>query len=318
MSPDTEGHRDTVHVLMAVYNGADTLPAQLDSLEAQTHADWRLLASDDGSRDTSKALLAHFRNRHKAGRVEIMDGPQQGAAANFLSMLRHVADQGLAPRWIAFSDQDDVWLPDKIARALAAHRQGDTSVPALYCSRTLVTCASLTTRRLSPPRPRPPEFGNALVQNIAAGNTIVLNPAAVRLVLTAVQTVGPVVVHDWWLYQLITGAGGTVYHDNAPGLLYRQHGANQIGINDTLKARMRRMSQMLRGEFRRWNKTNIAALRATSGVLCPENRARLEGFARLSSLPLLPRLMLFRKLRLYRQTAGGTLTLWFAVMFRLV
>ncbi|MEO1555354.1 MAG: glycosyltransferase [Pseudomonadota bacterium] len=309
---------DTVDILMAVYEGADTLPAQLRSIEAQTHHRWQLWASDDGSSDDSLNVLNTFGSAHPPGRVNIIAGPQQGASANFLALLRHMARHDPAPRWIAFSDQDDVWLPDKISRAVATLKQCDPSRPALYCSRTWVTCNSLSRRRLSAPRPRAPHFRNALVQNIAAGNTIVLNPRAVRLVLEAVEHVGPVVMHDWWLYQIVTGAGGHVVHDDAPSLLYRQHGRNHIGVNDTTFARLRRLFQLLRGDFRVWNQTNVAALRACGAVLRPDHRRMLESFAHLSSLPLLRRLLLLRRLGLYRQTAGGTLTLWFAVLFRLV
>ena len=318
MPAEADRHDDTVHLLMAVYNGAGTLRAQLDSIAAQTHTNWHLLASDDGSRDDSMGVLKRFQTQHGRSRVSIIKGPGRGASANFMGMLRHLANRDSAPRWIAFSDQDDVWLPGKISRALSALRQGDPAIPTLYCSRTWVTSDDLTERRLSPPRPRPPDFRNALVQNIAAGNTIVLNPAGARLVLSAARRVGAVVVHDWWLYQLITGAGGAIIHDEAPGLLYRQHGANQIGINDTARARMRRLFQLWRGDFRAWNQTNINALRGTLCDLHPDHRAQLEGFARLSTLPLVPRLLLLRELRLYRQTAGGTFTLWLAVMFRLV
>lgn len=311
-------HEDTVHILMAVYNGAKTLPAQLASFGAQTHADWHLVASDDGSQDRSRQVLEAFRAGSGAGRVTMIDGPGQGAAANFLRLLRHAAQGDTAPRWIAFSDQDDVWLPDKIARSISALRASDASTPTLYCSRSWVTCDDLATRRISPARPRGPDFRNALVQNIAAGNTIVLNSAAADLVLGAVGHVEQVVVHDWWLYQLVTGAGGRVIHDDAPGLLYRQHPDNQIGINDTARARWYRMIRLLRGDFGAWNRANIAALRATAHILHPAHRATLESFARLPSLPLIRRLRLFRQLRLYRQTWGGTLTLWLAVMFRLV
>ena len=313
-----EPYSETVVILMAVYNGAESLPDQLSSFATQTHHHWRLLASDDGSTDASRQILDAFGCARPPGKVKVIDGPQKGASENFLGLLRHISDQRTAPRWIAFSDQDDVWLTDKISRALAALKRCDPEQPALYCSRTWVTCQSLSSRRISAPRPRSPNFRNALVQNIAAGNTIVLNPAAAALVLESVKHVGSVVVHDWWLYQLITGAGGNIVHDDAPSLLYRQHGTNQIGVNDTAFARLRRLFQLLRGDFRRWNKINIAALQSCGAVLRPDHRAVLESFAKLSSLSLMKRLALLRHLRLYRQTTGGTLTLWFAVLFRLV
>ena len=309
---------DLVHILMAVFNGASTLPAQLDSLEAQTHTRWHLLASDDGSHDASHRILRTFCQSKQDQRVDIIDGPRQGAAANFLCLLRHLANSDIAPRWVAFADQDDVWLPDKLERAIATLKTSNPKVPTLYCSRTSVTQHDLSAPRLSPPRPRVPNFRNALVQNIAAGNTIVLNPAAVELALSAALLVNDVVVHDWWMYQLISGSGGRVIHDDVPTLLYRQHAQNQIGANDTARARWRRMIQLFRGDFRMWNATNIAALRATASALHPKHRATLERFARLQTLPLFHRVTHFRRLGLYRQTLGGTLTLWFAVVFKLV
>ncbi|MEO9574394.1 MAG: glycosyltransferase [Tateyamaria sp.] len=316
--PPRDPKAETVDILMAVYNGADKLPAQLNSFDVQTHCHWRLLASDDGSTDKSVQVLKTFGSVHPRGQVKVIKGPQQGASENFLRLLRHVANQDVSPSWIAFSDQDDVWLPDKISRALNTLRQYDPRRPTLYCSRTWVTCRNLSKRRMSAPRPRTPHFRNALVQNIAAGNTIVLNPAAVSLVLEAVNHVGPVVVHDWWLYQLVTGTGGKVVHDDMPSLLYRQHEANQIGVSDTAYARLRRLLQLLRGEFRAWNQTNIAALLSCGAVLRPDHLAMLESFARLSTLPVLKRMLLLKRLGLYRQTVGGTITLWFAVLFRLV
>lgn len=299
-----------VAVLMAVYNGARTLPAQLESLAAQDHANWSVLASDDGSADDSRAVLADFAARD--ARVRPLRGPGQGACANFMSLLRQADAAWPAGSWLAFCDQDDVWLPDRLSRGIAALTRDPGDRPALYCSRTWITDDALQTRRLSAPRPRPPSFANALVQNIASGNTILLNAAAARLAAEAAQEVDRPVVHDWWLYQLITGAGGLVVHDDTPTLLYRQHGVNQIGANDTARARLKRLRQLLRGDFRAWNTVNIAALRASAHRLTPENRALLERFAALRQAPLPMRLLRMSRLGLYRQSRPAQIALWLA------
>ena len=107
---------DCVTVLMAVRNGAQTLPAQLDSLAAQSHANWRLIASDDGSTDGSRAILQRFaQGRVTLGQVAVVEGPGQGFVANFLSLLARPGVSGP----VALSDQDDIWFPDKLQRALA-------------------------------------------------------------------------------------------------------------------------------------------------------------------------------------------------------
>lgn len=313
MSDPARPGRAHVAILMATYQGAECLAEQLDSLATQDHADWQLLVSDDGSCDGTQALVAEFAAA-RAGRQEVhlLDGPGQGAAANFLSLVRRAPDHVPVGCWLAFCDQDDVWLPDRLSRGLAMLR--DESRPALYCARTWVVDHDLSHRRLSPPRRKPPGFLNALAQNIVAGNTILLNPAAARLVMAAAPEVGRVVMHDWWVYQLVTGAGGVVCHDDGPVLLYRQHEANAVGANTGPRAKLRRLSGLLRGEFRDWNDINIAALEASRARLDGVGQAALAEFAALRRRAVPCRLRGVFRLGLYRQTLAGTLALWLATL----
>ncbi|WP_132951864.1 glycosyltransferase [Rhodovulum bhavnagarense] len=314
--PDTTARADEtdrVTILMAVWNAGKTLDPQLHSILDQTHANWHILAADDGSSDDSPQTLARFAAAHP-GRLTPLCGPRNGAARNFVFLLREAGRREGATGWIAFCDQDDVWLPGKLARGIAALSSLPEGQPALYCSRTWVTDFDLKARRLSAARPRPPGFRNALVQNIASGNTTLLNPAAAQLVCAAAQEVTELVVHDWWVYQLVTGAGGTVVHDDEPTLLYRQHPGNQIGANDHLRARLKRIGQLLRGDFREWNRVNIAALRASAHRLTPANRALLDRFAAAHDAPLVSRLRLLSGMGLYRQSRAAQLALWLAAL----
>lgn len=313
VTPDADAG---IGVLMAVYNGGAVLAEQLDSIAQQDFDNWTLLASDDGSTDDSVATLTAFREdmARKGRRVVCLTGPGEGAAPNFLSLVRAMGTYLPAGSWLAFSDQDDVWMPDRLSRGRMALEALPDDRPALYCSRTLITDHALASRRISAPRPRPACFCNALVQNIASGNTILLNPKAAALVMAAAQEVGEIVVHDWWIYQLVTGAGGHVVHDDEPTLLYRQHAGNQIGANDQLFARLKRIRQLLRGDFVDWNTINLAALRASAHRLTPENRARLEAFGAMRAASLPSRLRQLARLRLYRQSRGAHYALWLAAV----
>lgn len=294
-----------VQILLAVYNGGAHLAEQLDSIAAQSHTRWHLIASDDGSSDNSRAVLEAFAEDHP---VTLREGPRQGAAANFLSLLGHADPDG----WIAFADQDDIWLPDKLERSLAELQDIPPETPALFCSRSWIADADGNPLRLSPPRSRPICFRNALVQNVVAGNTIVLNPAATRLVQDAAREAGEIVIHDWWIYQIVSGTGGRIVHDDEPTLLYRQHGLNQIGANDSVRERAKRIAMIITGRFRDWNEINITALRRSSGRLTPENLSLLNHFAEMrgSTLPL--RLWRLGRLGLYRQGRASTVALWIA------
>ena len=168
---------------------------------------------------------------------------------------------------------------------------------------------------LSPLFTRPPAFENALVQSLGGGNTIIFNRAAKRI-LEQVSTTD-VVLHDWWVYQLVSAVGGLVHYDPQPMVKYRQHPDNLIGSNMSWHARLVRLRMMLSGRFRDWNKTNITALgRLPAHLLKPKNREVLALFAKARSAPLLRRLYYLRRSGVYRQTLLGNLGLLTATVLK--
>ena len=301
---------------MGVYNGATDLPAQLQSFAEQNHADWQLIASDDGSTDDSCGILKNFAKAQatRGRNVTVVQGPRCGFAANFLSLIAASPPEA---GWLALSDQDDVWCQDRLARGIAALSKLPDARPALYCSRTWIVDEKLENPRLSVAFSRPMGFHNALVQNIAPGNTILLNRAATELARAAAPEAATVVglpAHDWWLYQLITGVGGTVIRDRKPTLCYRQHAGNQIGANQGWRARWWRIRMVLDGRFGEWNTANLAALQASSARLTSENRAVLETFFDLRHRALPDRIRGFTRSGLYRQSTLGQAAMWLALM----
>jgi len=125
---------------------------------------------------------------------------------------------------------------------------------------------------------------------------------------------GDPVVHDWWMYQIVTGAGGVVIHDDEPGLLYRQHEDNIIGSNDSWSARYKRIRLILNGTWARWTDRNIAALNACSLYLSPDNRTRLAAFQAARQMGLFKRIRQLRTIGLFRQSKGSAAMMWLAVV----
>lgn len=303
------GGRRHVAILLATYQGARYLQAQLDSYLAQDHEDWSLWVSDDGSTDATRDILDAF--RQSAGRriVEVASGPGRGSFQNFMHLLCNPA---IGADYYAISDQDDAWLPSHLSRAIALVDAAPAG-PVLYGGRTIVTDARLVPQGESPIFRLPPGFRNALVQNISGGNTMVLNRAARAIV----ERAGPprdAVCHDWWLYQLLSGAGARVIYDALPTVLYRQHGANQIGSNLGRMAQVRRAAGLLSGRYRDWNRRNLAALDAARDTLSAEHAAILDGFVRLRGQRGMHALAALRALGLYRQTRLGQLSLAVAAL----
>lgn len=302
-----------VAVLLALYDGAKYLEDQLESLARQTHSDWSLIISDDGSQDGWMEIVSGFSRRRAPNRVWITSGPRKGFAANFLSL---VMIAGPIVPFAAFCDQDDVWMHDKLARALTALRKVPVDKPAMYCGRSLVCSADLESHGPSPLFSRKPDFRNALVQNIGGGNTMVLNRAALDLVQDTYAHAKGVVAHDWWVYQIVTGAGGKVIYDQVPCVFYRQHDTNRIGANMTWRESFGRLMQLFAGRFRIWNTANIAALEKAAHWLRPEARETLDAFKEARGRGAMSRLIALRKAGLYRQTFRGTLALWLATLVR--
>jgi len=301
-------------ILLATCNGAQWLPEQLESYLAQDIDDWSLRVSDDGSTDGTQALISNFAARLSGRVAQVARGPGKGACRNFLSLLATAPDD---LDWVAFSDQDDVWHPQKITRALAGLATAG-STPALYCGRTYLCDAALNVVGTSPPRNLPPSFSNALVQSLAGGNTMVLNRAGLRLAQKHVGHAGTTISHDWWLYQLFTATGGRVIFDRTPRVYYRQHGQNLVGSNHTLSAQSARFNQVCRGRFRNWTDANIVALRPSRPSFTPEAMRIFDTFLAARQRRGVIRLRGFMQAGIHRQTRVQSTSLGAAALFGLV
>jgi glycosyltransferase involved in cell wall biosynthesis len=297
-----------VAILLCTYNGARFLAEQLDSLESQTHQNWTVFVSDDGSSDQTLEILRQYQTKWPAGKLLIRSGPQKGFCQNFLSLA---CDPQIKADYYAFCDQDDVWLTSKLEVALSnivANQSVD--VPYLYCGRTKYVTESLKPCGMSPLFVFPPSFRNALVQSIAGGNTMVFNIAAKNLI----EKVGAVDVpsHDWWLYQLISGVEGAVFYDRIPYLLYRQHEFALVGGNNSFPAKMERVWMLLQGRFQKWNTQNINVLKQVDHLLVKNHQEILKMFELLRGAGIKDRFRLMEVCGLYRQTRRGTFSLFLA------
>lgn len=301
-----------IAILLASFQGARFLDAQLESLVAQSYRNWRLVVSDDGSTDGTTDILRRFAAAHPGRDIQIRQGPQKGATQNFLSMIEAV-EPGEAMAWC---DQDDVWRPDRLSRGIAAlaAQRGARSGGFLHVTRTTICDQALRPLRPAPLFQRRPGFANALVQACTPGNTTLVDPAGAALLKVASRgaAAADVVSHDWWTYQVITGAGGQVIRDPAQTVLYRQHPDNVSGRNDTPRAMWDRINRVGAGEYGDWLRRNTVALAANRAALTVANGVLLDDFsAALDATGPRAAAQLVR-LGVYRQTRAGTAALLLA------
>ncbi|MDR0285250.1 MAG: glycosyltransferase family 2 protein [Propionibacteriaceae bacterium] len=231
-----------ITVLMATFNGEAYVAEQLDSLLSQTRPPDRICLADDGSTDGTLAVLERYRAAHPHLIELSVNAVNSGSAAkNFMALLVAQRDD-----YIMLCDQDDVWLPDKIAKTLAKMTQMETqwgrTVPCLVHSDLAVVNDQLVPVSASFRTSTFADYDRTalrdqLIQNTATGCTIMLNRALANLLTEVPQHM---VMHDWWI-SLVAAAFGHMGHIDDCTILYRQHVTNQIGVTD-----MRRLRYKLR------------------------------------------------------------------------
>lgn len=277
-------------ILLAVWNGADYLPQQLDSILRQDMQDWQLILSDDASTDASADILAAYAQRHPE-RIMLRraEKPFGSAKAHFLHLMR----QCDAP-YAFFCDQDDVWHADKLRLTMDALQQAEaesgTDMPVLVFTdlrlvdEALQPIASSLTRY----QHRPVDdldYRSLLLQNVVNGCTIGCNRALMDLAGQCCDE-SAILMHDGWLAAVAARFGRIVYLDEAT-VDYRQHSGNSVGGVDVRSAgyvikRLRALKQL---------KATIAAKKKQAAVfaatyhdrLNAEDRDFLTGFARQRS-----------------------------------
>lgn len=308
--PISEERLPKVAVLLCTYNPNQYLVNQLQSIDTQNYPNISIWISRDSEDQKTAHILEEYNARYSKAKIEkIVRGPGTGFASNFLSLIER---KEIEADYFAYCDQDDIWHEDKIERAVKKLGSTPKEIPALYCSRTNLVDKNGNHIGYSPLFKRPPSFKNALVQNIAGGNTMVLNRAARDLL----QKIGrvDVVCHDWWTYLLVTAAGGVVFYDAKPGISYRQHGGNLIGANSNWRSSLFRFLNIFSSNFKEWQELNLAALNKAKPFIADESKQSLNLFQRARNSGLLMRLLWLKRSGIYRQSIKGTITLYFGIV----
>jgi len=267
-----------IAVLLSTYNGSKYLRQQLDSLYGQTHPEIRIWVRDDGSSDSTQAMLE---GEQAQGRLTLLGGGNNlGPAQSFFKLLKNAA--ATEADYVAFCDQDDVWDTDKVERAISMLARVPADIPAMYCSRLELVDENLCHLAYTE-TPRKIGFGNALVESVAVGCTMVLNRKAVDLIASNLPD--RVVIHDWWCYLVVSCLGEVVFDKSAP-IKYRQHETNTIGVGAGWLARLSRKWHRFfgAGDGRRWMSGQAAVFQARFQDAIPlPDRQCLDAFVRAKS-----------------------------------
>ncbi len=234
-----------IQILMSTYNGEEYIRTQLDSIVNQTIEEKKLLIRDDGSIDNTVLIIQEYQKLYPW--IEFYQGSNIGVQRSFFDLLEHSDSKA---DYIAFADQDDKWLPEKLECAVKKLKElfQKTKQPLLYCGSQVMVDEQLQPIDVTVTRiVKKAAFGNALVQNICTGCTAVINQQLAELIRNNIpKDIDAVVMHDWWLY-LVASCFGSVYYDNKSYILYRQHEKNTHGAilrkRELIKYRIKQLTK---------------------------------------------------------------------------
>lgn len=209
------GNRMKISVLVAAYNGEKYIAEQLSSILPQLGAEDELIISDDNPEGLTRAAIEPF---SADSRVKYIHGPGCGVDRNKEFLLRQCTGD------VAFlSDQDDVWLPDKVSRVMAAIQGGACCV---------LHNAYLTDESLNKTGQTLFELRNAkcgtlhnIFKNCYTGACMALTRQAFE---AAMPFPGDIPMHDQWL-GLVAERVGRVELIETPLLLWRRNDGSMTG-----------------------------------------------------------------------------------------
>lgn len=227
-----------IDILLAVFNGESFIEKQIESIIAQDYSDWHLIIRDDGSSDNSVRIICDIMKRYP-DKITLVCADNSGSAkANFFELMKLSTSE-----YAMFCDHDDFWLENKLSLTINKMRRMEKKLgkqtPLLVHTDLSVADKDLNKTAESffefqglDKRAR--SLQKLLTQNNITGCTVMINKALCRLCLQTfpLELESAILMHDWWL-GLLAAACGNVGFVDAPTILYRQHGNNELGAINT-------------------------------------------------------------------------------------
>lgn len=281
----------------------------MESLINQININFKIFIRDDGSSDKTKEILNSY---SKYKNIEIEFGENIGVIKSFFELLEK--SDGNAD-YYAFCDQDDFWEKEKLTRAVdMLNNQEDSLLPLLYCSKTKLVDENLNFIRYSNSLKRKLSIGNALVENIATGCTIVLNNSLRKEILKETVNKENIIMHDWWVY-LVALLKGKVIFDNDSYILYRQHQNNTVGVNlNPFKLFIKRGKRFLGNKKNHTFQIQCEELkRIYANEISKENLTKINGFL-FNRSKFNERLNVLKERKFYRQSKIETVYIYILIL----
>jgi rhamnosyltransferase len=237
-----------VLVLLAVYNGNSWLDEQINSIFKQEGTSLELVISDDNSNDGSQVYLKNLIKKKPHLKITFKKKGSGSAGQNFLSLIRNCNPFGYD--YIAFSDQDDVWLENKLSAGIECIENASACG---YSSSTQAFWKSGKEKLITQSKEiRELDF---LFEGAGQGCTFILKhdffSYVQKFCIDNESITEKFYYHDWLVYILARSNGNDWFFDDRSFIRYRQHASNDTGARGSVGALKSRLSLIANGWYKR-------------------------------------------------------------------
>lgn len=240
----SENKIQKIAVLMSAYNGVGYIEEQVESILHQANVSVTIFLSVDLSSDATHIWCLALAESNADVHVLPYGERFGGAARNFFRLIRDVDFSDFD--YVAFADQDDIWLPEKLDRAVKKIIEVNADA---YSSNVMAFWPDGTKKLIQ--KAQPQRTWDYLFEAAGPGCTYVMNIALATSINAVVTTdwneINKLALHDWFSYAYARANGFIWYIDDWPSVLYRQHGGNQVGANHGVKAFLYRIGKVAAG-----------------------------------------------------------------------
>lgn len=236
-----EKNKEKILVMMSTYNGEKYIKSQLDSIENQ-QLDIKLdiLIRDDGSTDHTVDIIKKYQKKYR--NIKLIVGENIGCNASFFYLLK-IADKYT---YYAISDQDDVWLPNKLQVGIEKIKKIKENIPILYGTCSYIVDDDMKIHGKTQVKKKKIKLTNSIIQNFTPGHSQIMNYKLFKLLQQQNIDVRNIYVYDYWITNVAVLYGKLIFN-NEPYTYYRMHRNNVVGyglnIYLFLKERIKRFQK---------------------------------------------------------------------------
>lgn len=229
----------SVSVILASYNGEKYIKEQLDSILTQTYPIHEILIGDDGSTDNTMNILSNYAHTYSHIKIIHPNRKHHGVNYNFKRLMDIASSD-----YIAFADQDDIWLPNKIEVMIKEIGE------YLLAYSDAISFSGITPnifdyqRNAQQPLMQEKEIENIMFNNIVSGHRMLVK----REFINEIREWNFDVYYDWWL-AISASYRNSILYIPYPLVFWRRHDSSMTLLDRKKQKKILRVFQFIKRRY---------------------------------------------------------------------